>query len=428
MAPATVARPADATARSQDRAQRLEAPPILRQGALRFLMTWLGGDTVRPTESQLRAFARFAHECDPVADDLVAAMRAGDGALLRSQVELALESGIEAVTAPDPAVSAFIGCLDDVPFWVDYDKLDLAARALARTPVQTLLALMAGVAFPASYVSPRVNDVLLTGGELIDRAAARIVETVSWTIDCASPGGMERFGEGTKNTARVRLVHAYIRAGLDASGQWNTETHGRPLNQLHYCVTMIPTVAAALGAMAAGHWISRRERDAILHLYRYVAHTMGVSPELQVSCISDLVRLTWLAAYLEVTPDESSTALTDATLHAIPRIHGSADGWLARSRTWAIYHLHADLARLSLGTDYADTVGIPRLSPMAALLPIWVTRNFLQDRLRVVLLGGPERAARRGHDQRVRSIAAVKQRVGARPHHREPAAVGRSPR
>lgn len=421
----TTAHPAADTSRSHDRAKRLDAPPILQQGALRLLVARLGGDSVRPTEAQVRAFSRFAHACDPVADDLVAAMRAGDGTLLRSQVELALESGIEAVVAPDPAVEAFIARLDDVPFWLDYDQLDLASRAIARTPAQTLMALMAGSAFPASYVSPRVNDVLLAGGELIDRTAARIVETVSWTIDCAAPGGMERFGEGTKNTARVRLVHAYIRAGLDASGTWNTETHGRPLNQLHYCVTMIPTVAVALGAMAAGHWYSRRERDAILHLYRYVAHTMGVAPELQISSVEDLVRLTWLAAHLEVTPDASSADLTRATLNAIPRIHGSTGGRPGRARDWAIYHLHSDLARLSLGTDYSDAVGIPRLSPMAAVLPIVVARNFARDRLQVALPGGSERAARRGHQERVASIAEFKARVATRKHHREPAATTR---
>lgn len=421
MAPETLARTTHSTARSHDRDLRPGAPSILQKGALRVLMNWLGGDSVRPTESQVRAFSAFAYECDPVADELVAAMRAGDGGELRSQVELALESGIEAVVEPHPAVRAFIACLDDVPFWLDYDQLDLAARAIARTPLQTLMALMAGVAFPASYVSPRVNDVLLTGGELMDRTAARIVETVSWTIDCAAPGGMERFGEGTKNTARVRLVHAYIRAGLDASGEWSSETHGRPLNQLHYCVTMIPTVAVALGTLAAGHWHSRRERDAILHLYRYVGHTMGVAPELQVSSVRDLVRLSWLAAYLEVTPDESSAELTRATLHAIPRIHASGHGWQGSRKTWAIYHLHADLARLSLGADYSDAVGIPRLSPMAALLPIWVVRNVIKDRLDILVCGGSEEAARRGHQRRVRSITEIKQRLGTRQHHREPA-------
>ncbi|MBB1025700.1 MULTISPECIES: oxygenase MpaB family protein [unclassified Dietzia] len=409
------------TPRLHDRDARVETPSILQRGVLRGIMSLMAGDSVRPTEAQVQAFTKLMHTCDPVADEVVAAIHGGGGATLRGQVEQALEEGIETVTDPHPAVAAFIASIDDVPYWVDYDKLDLAAQAIARTPTHTLTALTAGIAFPASYVSPRVNDVLLRGGELADRTAARITETVSSSIDCAAPGGMERFGEGTKNTARVRLVHAYIRAGIEHGGDWNPDTHGKPVNQLHYCVTMVPIIGVALGAMAAGHWYSRRERDAIIHLYRYISHSMGVVPELQVTSIDDLLRLTWLAAWAEVDPDESSTSLTGSTLAAAPLLYGrrvrdsripGLDGLLSR--------VHSDLARLSLGSEYADAVGIPRLSPAVALLPLIAARNLVADRAQVALPGGPVRAARRGHRRRVRAIEDVKRRVEARRHDRTP--------
>ncbi|WP_307846214.1 oxygenase MpaB family protein [Rhodococcus sp. CX] len=407
------------TSRLHDRADRLAPKPILSEGAPRLAMSLLVGDSVRPTRAQARAFARFANTCDPVADDLVAAMRR-DRTRIRAQFEQALEHGIETVDDPAPEVQAFIDALDDVPFWVDYDKLDLAAQAIARMPVSTLLAFTTAIAFPASYVSPRVNDVLLRGGDLAKRAAARIVETVSWSMDCTAPGGMERFGEGTKNTARVRVVHAYIRAGIDRVDDWNTDTHGRPVNQLHYCVTMIPIAGVALAVMAAGHWYSRRERDAIVHLYRYVAHTMGVTAELQVTSLDELLRLIWLAVWSEVDPDDSSRALTDAALKAVPRIYGvDGPGPANRIKSWAYYHFHADLARLSLGSGYSDAVGIPRLSPMAALYPLWFARNLVRDRLSVAVPGGAARAARRGHRERMRAVGEVKQRLDVRPYERD---------
>lgn len=410
---------APSTAHLHDRTDRLAPKPILREGGPRLAMSLLAGDSVRPTRAQARAFAKFAHTCDPVADDLVAAMRR-DRLRIRTQFEQALEHGIETVDDPAPEVAAFIATLDDVPFWVDYDKLDLAARAIARMPMSTLMAFTTAIAFPASYVSPRVNDVLLRGGDLAKRAAGRIVETVSWSMDCTAPGGMERFGAGTKNTARVRVVHAYIRAGIDRVDDWNTDTHGRPVNQLHYCVTMIPIAGVALAVMAAGHWYSRRERDAIVHLYRYVAHTMGVTAELQVTSLDELLRLIWLAVWSEVDPDDSSAALTEAALKAVPRIYGvDGPGAVNRIRSWAHYHFHADLARLSLGSGYADAVGVPRLSPMAALYPVWFARNLLRDRLSILVPGGAGRAARRGHAERMQEIAEVKRRLEVRPYERD---------
>lgn len=410
------------TSHLHDRTERLTPNRILGEGGPRLAMSLLAGDSVRPTRAQARAFAKYAHSCDPVADDLAAAMQRGDRRRIRAQFEQALEHGIETVDGPEPEVAAFIATLDDVPYWVDYDKFDLAARAIARMPLGTLMAFTTAIAFPASYVSPRVNDVLLRGGDLATRTAGRIVETVAWSMDCTAPGGMERFGAGTKNTARVRLVHAYIRAGIGRVEDWNVETHGRPVNQLHYCVTMIPIAGVALAVMAAGHWYSRRERDAIVHLYRYIAHTMGVTAELQVTSLDELLRLIWLAAWSEVDPDESSVALTEAALKAVPRIYGvDGPGITDRIRSWAYYRLHADLARLSLGNLYADTVRIPRLSPMAVYLPIRFARNLVVDRLAVALPGGAERAARRGHAERMRAIAAVRDRLKVRPYERDEA-------
>lgn len=410
------------TARLHDRADRPEPEPILRQGAPRLAVSLLAGDSVRPTRAQTQSFAKFAQSCDPVADDLVAAMRRGDRRRIRVQFEQALEHGIETVDDPAPELEAFIAALDDVPFWVDYDKLDVAAQAIARLPLSTLMAFTAAIAFPASYVSPRVNDVLLRGGDLSKRAAGRVVETVSWSMDCTAPGGMERFGEGTKNTARVRLVHGYIRAGIGSVDDWDTDTHGRPVNQLHYCVTMIPIAGVALAVMAAGHWYSRRERDAIVHLYRYVAHTMGVTADLQVSSLDDLLRLIWLAVWSEVDPDDSSRLLTTAVLDAVPRMYGlDGRGVRGRLRRWGCYRFHADLARLALGTDYADRVGIPRLSPVAAVFPFWFARNLVKDRLQVLLPGGRARAARRGHVARTRGIARIKQHLDVRPYERDEA-------
>ncbi|UPW03134.1 hypothetical protein M1C57_15840 [Rhodococcus pyridinivorans] len=274
---------ASSTAHLHDRTDRLAPKPILRKGGPRLAMSLLVGDSVRPTRAQSRAFTKFAHTCDPVADDLVAAIRR-DRLRIRTQFEQALEHGIETVDDSAPEMAAFIATLDGVPFRVDYDKLDLAARAIVRMPMSTLMAFTTAVAFPASY----------------------------------------------------------------------------PL------------------------------------------------------------RLIWLAVWSAVDPDDSSAALTEAALKAVPCIYGGRrPGCGEPHRSWARYYFHADLARLSLGSGYADVVGVPRLSPMAALYPVWFARNLLRDRLNVLVPGGVGRAARRGHAERMREIAEVKRRLEVRPYERD---------
>ena len=414
------------TAGLHDRDARFTPKQILSEGLPRLAMSLLAGDGVRPTAAQARAFAAYARSDDPVADRLVAAMRAGDRAAIRAQFEQALAHGIETVEDPDPAVVEFIAALDDVPFWVDYTKLDVAAAALARMPMSTLMPFTTALAFPASYVSPRVNDVLLRGGDLHKRAAGRIVETVSWIVDCTAPGGMERFGAGTQNTARVRLIHAYIRAGVNSDPEWDAEVSGDPVNQLHYCVTMIPITGIALATMFAGHHYSRTEREAILHLHRYISHVMGVVPELQVTCMDDLLRLIWLAVWSEMDPDESSRRLTGAALDAVPTMYGlTGRGPVGRARRWAVRNVHSDLVRLAFGPDYSDAVGVTGLSPAAALLPLWVARNLALDLPRRLVPGGAARAARRGHAARVRDLAQIKARLTIRAYERDGAQAAR---
>ncbi|HWV27490.1 MAG TPA: oxygenase MpaB family protein [Aeromicrobium sp.] len=397
----------------------IETPPAVRRGAVGLAMRLLSDpDRVRPTPAQALAFRRFADVCDPVADDLVVAMRAHGPGILRRQVEAAIEHGIEAVQSPAPEVVEFIRALEDEPFWLDRGKLALGAQAMGRVPLDLLVCLTTAITLPGSYVSPRVNDVLLHSGDLRERAAGRVAETVGWVVDCTQPGGMDRFGPGFATTARVRLIHAFIRAGIGGLDDWDTQTRGRPLNQLHYCVTMIPLLGVALGTHVLGHLQTRAERDGVIHLYRYMAHLMGVSPDLQITDLDDLFRLTWLAAWSESDPDESSRELTTAVLDAVPDLFDLSSGGRLRRRVHR--NVHHDLVRLTFGHDYADVTGVDRLSLLGApVLGAYTIRHLLPQVARRLVPGGNARAAARGHRERAVRMAVLKERLGALPYQRD---------
>lgn len=404
------------SAHRHSRTARPEAPAILSQGLASTVLRLLAPGDVRPTHAQAAAFSAFGQVGDPAVDALVAAFRRTGVRAGRAQFEQALENGIESVADPLPELVAFFAEIERVPFWVDYAVLDVASSAMARIPFSTLLSLTAAVTLPASYVSPQVNAVLLRGGDLDRRAAGRVLETVEWLVACSEPQGMERFGAGFTTTARVRLVHGFIRAGvtdLDDSDQM-------PISQLHSCVTMIPLVAVALGTVALGHLQSRKERDATVQLYRYMAHLMGVAPQLQAGSLPELYRLVWLAGWSEVAPDASSIALTRAVLDCVTDLYAApADTHPLRHK--AISRLHHDLARITLGTEYADAVHVAPLSGWALSLPAYAALHAGAEVVRRAIPGSTGRAAARGHRRRAAALRHFKQRVATVPFSRDDA-------
>ncbi|MBS4753815.1 DUF2236 domain-containing protein [Nocardioides sp. zg-ZUI104] len=411
--------PLDSAAR-HSLADPLPIHPALQEGAAARALRWLSAGDARPTRAQAEAFAAYRHVGDPPADALVAAMRKDRRG--RAQLEQALEHGVETVDDPLPELIDFFAELEAVPYWLDHALLERASATLNRVPVDTLVSLTAAVTLPGSYVSPLVNEVLLHGGDLHRRAAGRVTETVSWLVDCASPGGMERFGDGFKTTARVRIIHGYIRAGVGSLDDWDVETRGVPVNQLHYCVTMIPLLAVALGTVALGHLQSAKEREAVVHLYRYMSHLMGVVPELQVASLNDLTRLVWLAAWSEFDPDESSRLLTTAVLDSVDQLRDLTDGTAGqRLRRTLHRRVHHDLTRLSLGPSYAAAAGVTPLSAGIAVLPVLAAGNVVRDVAQRLTRRDVATAARRGHARRAADLARLKERVHTRPYRRDEA-------
>lgn len=397
------------------------APAMLQRPVAKLLYRALRVDP--PTNAQLEAFRKQIAVCDPPADDFVAAMRRVGSKTGRAQFEQALEQGVETVADPLPELVAYFEALEDVPFWVDYGTLDRAARTVSRVPLRSVVLLTTALSFPMSYVGARVNEVLLRGGDLDKRAGARVVETVAWFVHCTTEGGMERFGEGFKSTARIRLIHAYIRAGLDQLDDWDVSVMGHPVNQVHQTVTMVPITGVALLTPILGHLTTRRERADIVHLFRYMSHMMGVGPALQVSSIRELMRLVWLAVWSEVDPDESSVRLTNAVFAAVPTIYGVGDGSgpLERFTRATLTRVHSDLARATFGRDYADSVKIPGLTPALVAVPVYTAANLVADLVRIAIPGRSSHLARTNGVRRIEELNRLSARVKARKFERDDA-------
>jgi hypothetical protein len=304
---------------------------------------------LEPSDSYRRTLAAL----DPLADSLAAAfaeLPAGRGRVL---LDTALNSGIDAVAAPPQALIDLFARLDDVPLWVDWDRVERGGQVLLRSGLLGI-AVLNLYSIPLMYSSAAGVKPLVFTGHLLRRAPRRLAETARFVVSTCRPGGLRRFADGFKITVKVRLMHAQVRRLLWQSGRWQSEW-GEPINQMYMAGTNV-TLSVILidGLRRFGFRISHDEAEAILHLWRYSGYLSGVDPQLLCSTEAEGWQLFNLIRTSEGPPDADSKALLDAVMGAsyLPQLDKVA--W----RAAAGY----GLSRALIGHDLADALGFPKSS------------------------------------------------------------------
>jgi len=315
----------------------------------------------RESATQREAYVRrFTVMGDPPADALVtlfARCPPGEG---RRLFEHALAHGIDAVPDPPHELSDFFLQLD-IPFWVDTDQLDQGARVIARTGVIGLAALSMG-GLLGGYAAHRVTKPLTITGDLERMAAQRIAETTYWFVAATAQGGLTPHAPGWQATLRVRLMHALVRAGMARRPEWQWDAWDSPLNQSQMAGTVTIFATAILsGSQALGMRFSRRERDAVYHVFRCVGWLLGVDPRILPADEHDYARLLHLQAVHEFDgPDQDSHRLAQALIESIgPLTAGAADDLWSRIARVAATGVLCAYGRRILGSSDANYLGLP---------------------------------------------------------------------
>lgn len=352
--------------------EKLPDPASLTEFPFNLFIRLLTNGDVRATAAQHASFRRFAELGDPAADAVVAMMHRLPTGQGRRMFETAVDGGIDALADPPDELVAFFAQVDDEPYWLDYDKLELAARVSMRTGMVGIGLALPGLALTGGYLASKADKPLVGTGDLRRMAPRRLNETATWYIDVTSPGGLERFAPGFTGTLRVRLMHALVRAAMNRRDDWDYSSWDQPINQVQLAGTlMLFSLANLAGCQAMGMRFSDRERDAVFHLWRYVGLLMGLHPELVPTSEDDTWRLFWLEADTEFLPDDDSRKLAQA-LHS------------DRGEGWAIELARAYLSsysRLVLGKTNADRLGlIDNKALQAAVLASSAANRVLEFR------------------------------------------------
>lgn len=299
----------------------------------------------------------FLWRGDPLADEVIRS-----GAAARWQ---------EALASPRPnglpdCVYAFVDTLTTVPTWVDWRRIERAGELFYRAGV--LAGLVLGLrSLVGGYAAPDGNKPLVFSGRLREQAPRRVAETSRFVTQVCRPGGMRVGGEGWRITAQVRLMHAKVRALLEASPHWRTDAWGTPINQHDMLATNLLFSSVFLdGLRIMGFPVSPREAGDYLHLWRYVGWCIGVDPALLPADVSDALAAEEVIRATQRPPDDDSRALVEALICS--PLH-AAKTPAARRLAQARVTLISQLSRRLIGDELADQLGLAR-SPVGLTIPM----------------------------------------------------------
>lgn len=297
---------------------------------------------------------------DPLADDLIIWMKSTRGGEGWKKFDQALTRGIETVEAPSPALTAFFAQIDHRPDWADDGLMQAGCRAALSTGPLLRYALGSGTLM-VGYCSSSIARVLVMTGALNGRTYMRLQETGKFGVDIFASGTVGRFSPGFASAVRVRVMHAMVRAGLSRDPRWQAQEWGLPINQSDMAVTALAFSLGMVGPLIdLGFTLSPREKEGVVHLWRYVGYIMGVEEALLPESYARASALYSLLVRSQPDADEDSRQLSTALLNAGAEALKHLPGRLGRILTTLDARSYAGFSRHIIGESAANTLDVPR--------------------------------------------------------------------
>ncbi len=340
------------------RPTRIPDPASRRSWKVRALGRLVTSANLEFTDEQIDSYVKYLNMGDPLADAVIAMygeFPAGQG---RKMLEQALEHGIATVTDAPQALVDFFRQVDEIPQWLDLEKCNLACDATRRTGWFAELCLR-NISLMGGYLVAAAAKPLVFTGQLDRMTPRRLVETGIFWTGVTTRDGMLRNNNGFKSAVRVRLMHAQVRAMLKKSGKWDEPAWGTPINQSDSMATILEFSSIfTMGLRMLGFRFTREEREAVIHLWRYVGYLMGVDERILPANEDDSFRALMLQYMLHGEPDDDTRALGQS-LNNVPLQYAGDVAWkkaLARIEV----NYRSAFTRIVLSDASGDALGLPK--------------------------------------------------------------------
>lgn len=258
---------------------------------------------------------------DPLADAFAATIPSIGMGRAHALVEQAAVHGIDSVDDPSPELVALFRSMEDVPDWVDFDRIERAAED------SRLVTALAGeaiirVAFMMTYVNGYQGlPMVITGALTSESAAKRMKETVSTFKMAGLPGALRRGGAAYRSAAMVRVMHAMVRTTLLRRKEaWDYGVYGVPIPQVDQMGAALPISYRLAQVALRGNGRFGDLAMGSVSLSRYLASLLGMHDQFLSDDPAQIVE-TWqmCQATLRHRFDPRGKQLNDATVNAYRR-------------------------------------------------------------------------------------------------------------
>jgi hypothetical protein len=263
--------------------------------------------------------------------------------------------------ASDPKLGQLWHQINTVPEWVDWAQIERGQDVFYRYGGPALTGLTFQSLLGGMGAARVVETLARTGGFNVKVARGRLFETTQHILQCTrSLPGIQPGGEGFASSIRVRLLHAAVRRRILALAAtrpdyYDTAAWGIPINDLDQIAT-IGTFSASLIWLSfprQGIFLSTREIDDYLALWRYIAYLLG-TPDTFFTTRARAKAAMESLFYTEVDPSPMSATMANNIIFALketPPTFVSAD-MLTASARWLNGNALADRLALAPVSPY----------------------------------------------------------------------------
>lgn len=242
---------------------------------------WMAWSEV-PADNRLTCLqADHMWQGDERMDAVVNAFRRIGAAQGRRLLVQALDHGIDSVVDPPRELVDLFADLDNPPPWYDPQLWERGRRIWINASFAAKLGMMMED-FLATFVGVEVSSATGATGRFVHDFARRTLEQNTWFWNATRENAMDRHSPVFKDTVRLRLMHAQVRAGLRRSwGDEHFNHHGNPISN---ATMMGAAVSFGLVPLLTDHAHGRTctadDLDAVMMYWKYIAHVLGVADEL----------------------------------------------------------------------------------------------------------------------------------------------------
>ncbi|MBY0278872.1 DUF2236 domain-containing protein [Candidatus Binatia bacterium] len=274
---------------------------------------------VAMTDYELELVRAYTMLGDVVADAYAALMPKIPFRRLIDMLQEACAHGVERVQGAPPELVAFIRDMERIPDWVDMDMVREGARLDLNATANISPFAIRG-AFIATFLNKySALPMALTGTLSNQTAARRVRETAHFFACTVLPGALDRYGEGFKAAAMVRLMHSMVRVNVLRSGRWDAQVYGVPIPQVDQMPAgLIPVFLLAFRMLREGRREFTPGERAQVELARYRCFLLGLPEDLLSDTPEGIVRMMTArnTTLRESFDDEVCGSLIRATLSA----------------------------------------------------------------------------------------------------------------